>query len=684
MSKKLSKPRRITALVIILGCFALFGCGLVKIQIIDGEAYAAASSSVNESNVSISAARGEIVDRNGNPLIINRQGYSIIFDANFFPTSSDAEKRNNIIDSLIALFEQRGEEWLDNLPLTLDANGAVAFKADSDSEIKTMKSAELLDLNEYATAKNCFDALITRYSLSEYPADKAVKIASVRYSMERNAFRKSNPYTFAQDVSDETVALIKENSAFYIGVDVEVVPYREYVDGTLAPHVLGRVGAIDAEEYKKLKSSGYRITDIIGKNGIESAMEKYLRGTNGTKTVFTDAEGNKTAKVTTEPKQGNTIVLTIDAGLQKVTQNALRNAIETYAGLKGNMVDNAGAAVVLDCRTSEILACASYPSYDISTYAENAAELNKDEAAPLWNRALMSTYATGSTMKPSVAIAALEEGAITEDTTFHCSGLYTYLGQEFKCEQSHRSSFVSVVRAIDESCNIFFYEVSRLLGIEKMNEYRVRLGFGQKTGCELSEADGVLDSPEYRESLGQEWLPGFTIQSAIGQAGNLVSPIQLANYCATIANGGTRYNTHFVKAVKSYDYSETLLEKEPTVANETGISDATLDIVKRGMLAVGTTGYLARDFADLPVKAAAKTGTSQEYRVINGVSVKINNGFLIAFAPYDNPEIAIAIAGEGMGSGSFAGPAAAKIIDYCFSQTEDAADSPQSTNELLS
>ncbi len=683
MSKKLSKARRTTAICVVLGCFFIFCCGLVKIQLIDGDTYAAASSSVSENTISIPAARGGIVDRNGDPLIINRQGYSIVFDATYFPPSSQAAVRNNIIDSLITLFEQRKEPWLDNLPLEFDGKGVIKFKADCESEIKTMKSADLLDLNEYAAASNCYDALISRYSLESYAPAKAIKIASVRYSMERNAFRISNPYTFAQDVSDETVALIKENSSFYKGVDVAVVPYREYIDGTLAPHVLGRVGAIDAEEYAKLKSSGYKITDEIGKSGIESAMEEYLRGKSGVKTVYTDAEGKKSTAVTTEPEQGNTVVLTIDAGLQEVTQNALQSAIETYAGLKGNLVDNAGAAVVLDCRTGEILASASYPSYDISTYKENAAALNSAPAAPLWNRALMSTYATGSTMKPSVAIAALEEGVITEETTFYCTGIYNYLGQKFKCEQSHVRQNVNVVNAINESCNIFFYEVSRLLGIEKMNDYRVRLGFGQKTGCELSEADGVLDSPEYRESLGQEWLPGYTIQSAIGQAGNLVSPIQLANYCATIANGGTRYYTHFVKAVKSYDYSETLIEKEPTVAYETGISAKTLDIVKRGMLAVVTTGYLESAFADLPVTAAAKTGTSQEYRVLEGQSVKINNGFLIAFAPYDNPEIAIAIAGEGMGSGSFAGPAAAKIIDYCFSGTDE-ADKPQPVNELLS
>ena len=306
--------------------------------------------------------------------------------------------------------------------------------------------------------------------------------------------------------------------------------------------------------------------------------------------------------------------------------------------------------------------------------AENAEKLNKAPAAPLWNRALMSAYATGSTAKPSVAIAALEEGIIDEKFTVYCSGHYTYLGQEFKCEQAHESAYVNVVNAIDESCNTFFLEVGRMLGIEKMNEYRNLLGLGAKTGCELKETTGILDSPEYRSSLGQEWLPGFTVQSAIGQAGNLWTPIQLANYVNTIANGGTRYRTHFVKSIKSADYSETVMENTGEVMCRTGISEETLDIVKRGMREVGVSGYCASYFRHLPVEVAAKTGTSQEYRIINGYSTKINNGFLIAFAPYDNPEIAIAAVGEGMYSGKFVAPVIAAIVEYYCGFTDDSPE----------
>ncbi len=680
MHVKITAKRRIISLCVILAFFAFFAFDLVKVQLIEGEQYDAASSSVSAKTATIPSARGEIVDCNGNPLIYNDQGYSIIFDAAYFPSSKEQTSRNEIIINLIRLFESKGLEWIDNLPLVIGENDVISFKEDSEKLITEMKSPDMLDLNEYATAENCFLELVADYNLENYSRSDARKIASVCYEMRRIFFRIGTPYTFAQDVPDEIVSQIKENGNFYKGVDVRVDPVRNYSDGTLAPHILGRIGAIDADEYKEKKSEGYKITDFIGKSGIELAMEKYLKGKDGEATVYTDENGNNSTEITTEPQQGNTVVLTIDSGVQKVTQKSLEKSLLDYAGKKGNMVENAGAAIVIDCNSGAILASASYPTYDISTYSENAAALNNAPGSPLWNRALLSTYATGSTMKPSVAVAALEEGLITEDDTVYCSGQYTYLGQNFKCEQNHITRFVNVINAIDESCNTFFYEIGKNMGIEKMNEYRTLFGLGSKTGCELGEATGVLDSPEYRSSLNQKWLRGYTVQSAIGQAGNLFSPIQLANYCATLANGGTRYKTHFVKAIKSYDYSETILENKPEVVAETGVSFKTLDTVRRGMLEVGTTGYCSSYFAHLPVKVAAKTGTSQEIRQIGGISVKINNGFLIAFAPYDNPEIAVACVGEGMTSGAFLATVVADIVEYYYGQSDTLSEfQPENT-----
>ena len=678
MKEKKRNGRGIISICFILGFFVAFGFVLMKMQIIEGASYAAKGDSIYSKTVSIKAARGEILDRNGNPLITNRQGNSIIFENAYFPSVKELEQRDAIIIGLIRLFEKNKETWTDNLPLKFDKNGKIVFEAKRESDIAVMKSRNLLNLNDYATAQDCFDALITRYKLEKYSKQDARKIASVCYEMKLQGFSITSPYTFAEDVSGNLVAKIKENSSFYQGVNVEIVPYREYVDGTLAPHILGMVGAISADEYAKLKDSGYMMNDTIGKSGIEGAMEEYLRGTDGVKTISTDSAGNVTTVVTKPPVQGNTVILTIDAKLQRVAQEALKETLLT----KDTPAMAAGAVVVLNCNTGEVLASASYPTYDISTYSKNYAKLAVASGAPLWNRALLSTYEAGSCMKPSVAIAALEEGVITKSSTVYCSGRYNFDGMTYLCRQAHVNRNVSVVYALKESCNTFFYEMGRRLGIKKMDEYRTLLGLGQKTGVELNEATGVLDSPEYRTSVGQLWQPGFAIQSAIGQASNLFTPIQLANYCATIANGGTRYQPHFVSAVKTYDYSKTLLEKEPVVTCDTGVSENTLSIVREGMFLVGTQGFCRFVFANLPVKAAAKTGTSQVVTKINGVPTVTNNGFAISYAPAEKPEIAVCCVGQGFPNGTSIAPIAAKIYAYYFAHTANVQAS-QTEDTLL-
>ena len=680
-----NKYRRITAALLFIAVFAVFAGRMANLQLVQGSTYRAESNAVSQRTVSVSAARGGIVDRYGTPLVENHQGYALVFDGAYFPPASEQEERDKIIISLIRKLEASGEGWNNTLPLEIDADGKPAFMADRDSDIKKIKREDLLNLNDYATAQNCFDALVSRYKLEEYTPEEALKIGSVCLAMKEIGFGISTPYTFADDVSERTVAAIKENSVFYRGVDVEVVPYRDYTDGTIAPHLLGTVGFINAEEYAEKKDEGYSITDSIGKSGIEYAMEAYLRGKPGIKTVYTDASGNVTgSEITKDPEQGNTVVLTIDSGLQKVAQEALAQAMNDYAVEKGNMVTPAGAVVAIDCNTGEILCSASYPTYNIANYYDNYSELSQRDGDPLWNRALQSSYAPGSTMKPSVACAALETGLIDENYTVYCSGKYTYLGQEFKCEQAHASPYVNVVHAIQESCNTFFYEVGKNLGITKMNEYHVLFGFGQKTGVEVSEAAGILDSPEYRESLNQPWLPGYTVQSAIGQAGNLVSPVQLCNYCATIANGGTRYSVHLVKSVLKYDNSRVVIEKTPEIVNKVGLSQKTLDLVREGMHRLCKIGYCRKYFSHLKrsIDPSGKTGTSQEYRKINGKSTKINNGFFISFAPYDEPKIAVAVVGEGMTSGTYVAPVAAAIYEYYFSEGEEPVEA-QAENSLL-
>ena len=652
------KKGRFVAMVIIFVCLtAVFVFTLAKNQIIDGKTETA-SNTASVETTEVKATRGQIFDRNGNVIVGNRQGNDVVFNAAEFPEYSEQEERNKLIKSLIDIFEKNNVEWNDDMPIVLDANGNYQFAPNREKDIATMKSRDILRLNKYATADDCMNELIERYKLESYSKSDARKIASVCYEMKINNFNSANPYTFATDVSDLVASVIKENSVFYKGVDVQIANYREYTDGTLAPHIIGVTGVISAEEYAELKNDGYGMDDIVGKTGIEQLYEKQLKGKNGKKIVTTALDGTQTV-VTEGLENGDNVFLTIDAGLQKVTQDALADKINSLdSANKGG-----GAAVVMNCKTGEILAIATYPSYDLNTYYDDYDKLAKDANSPLYNRALLSTYAPGSTAKVSTAIGILEEGVADENSTIECTGTYKY---GLVCNNNPDITTIDMRTAIQDSCNIYFYHFGgELLGIEKMNMYREMLGLGQPTGIELYENTGVLDSPSYRASLGQKWQTGFSLQSAIGQAGNLFTPLQLCNYVSTIANGGTRYSAHIIKSVYSADNSTLIEEKKPEVVCETGFKKKNVQIIKEGMRRVATV-TLEGKFDDSVVEVACKTGTSTVEKTINGKKGIYSNGFLITFAPYDDPEICVALAVEGAYSGGSLAPIASSIYNYYY------------------
>ncbi len=679
MKKSIYKSGRSTvAIFLIIAVFCGFCYDLFNIQVKNNEYYAAQNNTVKKYTVSIKAARGEIVDRNGNPLVTNRQGNSIILDAAYFPSSSENKERNDIILNLIKLFNSSKEEYVHNLPLKVKSNGTIAFFTEKDDEkyetmIKNMKSSDMLNLQPYATAQNCFDAMVEKYELEEYlekyGAKITLEIGNIRYELTRLLFSVSNPVTIADDVSNETVAVIKENKSKYLGADVQIVAYREYTDSTLAPHILGTIRKINAEEYELLKDSGYDINDEIGESGIESACEENLRGTDGEKTVTIDGEGNVTEEVTKEPIQGDTIVLTIDKDLQKIAQDKLKETCDnvSYA--------STGAVVVENCNSGELLAAASYPSYDLEDYYEKYSELVSNSKNPLYNRFSMGAYAPGSTFKPLMAAAALQEGVVDDDTVYYCNGTFRVNDMSFGCLDIHGG--MNVKTALKYSCNVYFYNVSQKLGIEKMNMYAKMFGIGQKTGVEIPEAKGILAGPEYRQKYNKVWTPGDTVQASIGQSDNLLTPLQLANYCSTIANGGTRYSLHFVKS-KISNATGVVDETGANVVQNVDVDDSNLKTVRQGMRLVASEGAPSSIFNKLNVDVACKTGTSQV--MVNGV--KRNNGFLISFAPYNNPEISIASAIELAGSGTSTAEITSSIIDYYYSHnsTEQKA---QKENTLL-
>ena len=677
--------RRAATIGMVLLAFVAFGGTLFYVQVVKGEEYAAIGSAETGRDVLLPAARGEIFDRNGVPLVVNRQSYSLIFEAADFPSRDDQPARNALIHNLIHLFETNNVPWLDDLPLLLDATGVVGFAPEREKDVQYLKSRDMLFLNDYATAQNCMDQLIELFQLQEYSLADARKIASVCYSLRKTSFRISNPYTFATDVPNELVAAVKEVSGSFPGVGTQIVPQREYmVEGWLAPHILGRIGAIDAEEYPALKEKGYQLNESVGKSGLEASMESYLRGIPGKKTVTTGSDGKSYTAVTEQPQQGNSLILSLDIEMQRILAKSLEETILKYYRTEKvkPLVPPAGAAVVMNCKTGEVLAAVSYPSYDITTYAENAGALAADPNAPLWDRALMATYSPGSTIKVSGALAALEEGAINAHTRYRCTGTFMLGGQRFKCGQPHKNRNVDVESALAESCNIFFYNAALAIEIDKLNEYRTLLGLGQKTGAELPEAAGRLDSPAYRQSIGEPWLPGYTVQAAIAQGDNSFTGIQMANYCATIANGGTRYVPHFVRSVKSYDLSQTVLDKVPEVAAEIDIKPENLKLMHQGMWRSANQGSPRPFLTGLPVITASKTGTNQTYPTINGKQTKVNNSFLITFAPFENPELAIFIACDGFTSSGKSAEVAQKVYQYYFAKSS-AASAGQAENVLL-
>lgn len=661
MKSRFKSSRSAVAIILMVAVMLGFAYDLFIIQIRDHDYYVEKSNTAQSYIVPIEAARGEIVDRNGNTLVTNRQGNSIILNAVYFPSTKENDKRNMIIYNLIRLFEKNGEEYAMNLPLRFNRSGQIVFYGE-EKDIATMKSADMLNLQPYATAQNCYDAVIEKYEIKGFDDLMTLKIANIRYELTRLLFSYENPVTIADDVSDTTVATIMEDRDTYLGSDVKVVAYREYVDSTIAPHILGTVRKINADEYKENKENGYKITDQIGESGIERSMESELRGTAGELTITIDKDGNITEEVTKKPVQGNTVVLTIDRDLQMLAQNKLRDVCNSV-----NAYSSAGAVVVEDCNSGEVFAAASYPTFDLNDYYTKYSELSQDKRNPLWSRFALGTYAPGSTFKPVTACAALEAGTISGDTTYLCEGTKEFFGQPFQCLNQVAHGTENVRLALKDSCNMFFYNVALDTGIDKIDEYAASFGLGEKTGIEISESKGVLSSPDNRRKAGGEWRIGDTMLTAIGMSDNLFTPLQLANYCSTLANGGTRYQMTLIKSVISGS-TGVVNDKSRIVAETLDLSDNTLDNVHRGMRLVATDGGPSFIYNQLDTNVACKTGTSEV--IVNGV--KRNNGFLITYAPYEKPEIAVSSVVELAGSGTETAEITSEIIKYWYQNNTDA------------
>ena len=665
----------IAAAAVIIG---LYGFRLIFLQLVNGDSFTAQATNTTDYKFTVTAARGDIVDSKGERIASSTTGYNVVLNKLLMGD----EDLDTMLQKIVGLLGKNGESWNDSLLIGQpDAAGHYEFTAASDNAAEQKALAAMKDnlgLQQYATADDVMEKLVEDYDLADFSLYWQRVLSGIHYEMQLQAFSNVNNFVMAENVSEATVATIKENSLSLPGVEIVETSTRSYEQGTVLPHVLGRVGKITAEKWKvtdengqvtyPLKEKGYNMNDIIGISGLESAYEDELRGKDGVETITRNSDGViVNTALTTVPEPGHTVQLTIDSEFQKAVDQALAKNVEwiknTYADSKQA---NAGAVVVIDVKTGGVLAASNYPSFDQNLYAAQYNEYSADENMPLFNRALQGLYTPGSTYKPSVAVAGLDTGLLNRNSTVNCTRVYTYYKDyRPRCAQhGHGNGPIDVINAIKWSCNIFFYDVGRRLTSDVYDAYAYKLGLGQRTGVEVSEALGHLttkNDSNYTESL--------DIQAAIGQGNTAVTPIQLATYAATLANRGTRYRTHFVKAILDSNTGETLQETQPEVMDVVEDKGETFDLVREGMKGVAQT---IPALAGYPYTIACKTGSPQrsEGYYVGSTYKHYTNAAMIAYGPAEDPEIAIGIVVEYGGAGTRTGQLVADIFNAYYAMKD--------------
>ena len=665
----------IAAAAVIIG---LYGFRLIFLQLVNGDSFTAQATNTTDYKFTVTAARGDIVDSKGERIASSTTGYSVVLNKLLMGD----EDLDTMLQKIVGLLGKNGESWNDSLLIGQpDAAGRYEFTAASDNAAEQKALAAMKDnlgLQQYATADDVMEKLVEDYDLADFSLYWQRVLSGIHYEMQLQAFSNVNNFVMAENVSEATVATIKENSLSLPGVEIVETSTRSYEQGTVLPHVLGRVGKITAEKWKvtdengqvtyPLKEKGYNMNDIIGISGLESAYEDQLRGKDGVETITRNSDGViVNTALTTVPEPGHTVQLTIDSEFQKAVDQALAKNVEwiknTYADSKQA---NAGAVVVIDVKTGGVLAASNYPSFDQNLYAAQYSEYSADENMPLFNRALQGLYTPGSTYKPSVAVAGLDTGLLNRNSTVNCTRVYTYYKDyRPRCAQhGHGNGPIDVINAIKWSCNIFFYDVGRRLTSDVYDAYAYKLGLGQRTGVEVSEALGHLttkNDSNYTESL--------DIQAAIGQGNTAVTPIQLATYAATLANRGTRYRTHFVKAILDSNTGETLEETQPEVMDVVEDKGETFDLVREGMKGVAQT---IPALAGYPYTIACKTGSPQrsEGYYVGSTYKHYTNAAMIAYGPAEDPEIAIGVVVEYGGAGARTGQLVADIFNAYYAMKD--------------
>ena len=628
---------------------------LMQWQIIQPSIYAVQDES-DTCTIYSPAVRGEIYDCCGRGLALNLTSYRVVMNRLFIRSG----ELNGTIERVTELLERCKEQWEDVLPIETDGKGGFAFSPGREDEAEELRERDDLGLDGAMDAEECIERLAEHYGCEDFAGEVRRRIVSVRYDMDRTGFCRSQPYIIAKNISQDSMQAVNEIMKDEEGVYAEAYAVRTYTEGSAAPAIVGITGLISQEEYAVLKDRGYAYNDIIGKSGIEDAFEKELRGTGGSRKYSVDENGRAVLVREENAAPGNSVCLTIDLELQKAAQKALEEAVteaNEYAARTGDADMGAdckgAAAVVIRISDFAVLCAAGYPTYDLEEYYDRYEELVSDERAPLFDRAFAGALAPGSTFKPLTACSALEEKKISPGTKIECTGVYTAGGLRLWCMGFHGEQ--DVKNALMNSCNVFFSEAGRRLGTDLLDSYARRFGLGVKTGVEIYESEGTLAGPEYSAQTGGVWRDSSVSPAAIGQSDNQFTPLQLAVYAATIANGGRRLRAHVVDRVVRYGTDETVFRTEPELVEETGVSAENIRTVQQGML-MGAQSYSALE--GFPIKTGGKTGTAE-----NGGSDHAN---FICFAPYDKPEIAVAVMVEHGAKSFVAVNAARKIMEKYF------------------
>lgn len=656
---KVSKIIR-TAVLIAFVFFMLFLCvlRLMKLQIVDGSEYLAMTMLSYAAKQELPATRGEIMDVNGRPLTSNRTVYRAVIQKSFLRSGTE----NGILLKTANILKKYGIAPNDSVPVTLEE----PFLFLSVPKLPVSDFKERIGAPDEADAEECLSILTEKYGIGEeYGAEERRLIAGIRFEMEQKDFSHENYFILADDLPMEAVIELKEKGFLLYGVDLVESSEREYLESDTAPHVLGAVGSVSPEEYAALREDGYRYNDTIGKYGIELAMESVLRGKNGERTITRDSDGNAVSdEISREVAAGDSVRLTLDYRFQNDLQRILANQINwlNNSADRGNDCD-AGAVVVLDAKTGAVRGMASYPTYNLAESVENYAEVVNRAGNPMYNRCINGLYRPGSAFKTITAADGLTAGLIDRNSRSICTGVYTYYAASDyrpKCTGYHYGS--TVVDCLKWSCNIFFYDLGRRLGIEELSSFAAKFGYGQNLGLEIGGLPGRMSSPEVYESLrGEPWTEGNTLQAAIGQMDTLVTPLHLAVQALTLANDGVRYKPYLVDSVWSYDGSEMLYRTQPQVVETIENKNDAFSIVREGMIAVSTlvnwpTSSALWNFEYLPGKVAIKTGTAET-----------GDGYytstVMGYYPADDPRIAFGIVLE---KGEYSRYMVRNVIDAYF------------------